>query len=270
MSNYAVGDIQGCFEEFYEGLEMINFNSSEDFLWLSGDLVNRGPDSLKLLKYIYSIKDSVHIVLGNHDLHFLNIFYNKKKPNKEDTLESLLKDPNVSQFANFLLRQQFIFAKKVLSNNKIIKVGMVHAGIPKNMSLKKAEILSKLISLKLIDNPNKSLKDIFKIKNESKNSLRELVNFFTRVRVIDKKGMPEFSYKGGRKNIPSHLTPWFENKIEAMEDLDYLLFGHWAALEGKTNISNIKALDTGCCWGKELTFLRLEDRKNFVVKSKQK
>ena len=74
MANYAVGDIQGCFKEFKEGLELINFKSSKDFLWITGDLINRGPDSFKVLEYVFKIKNSVHIVLGNHDLHYLNCY----------------------------------------------------------------------------------------------------------------------------------------------------------------------------------------------------
>ena len=74
MANYAVGDIQGCFKEFKEGLELINFKSSKDFLWITGDLINRGPESLKVLEYVFKIKNSVHMVLGNHDLHYLNCF----------------------------------------------------------------------------------------------------------------------------------------------------------------------------------------------------
>ena len=89
MPNYAVGDIQGCFDELEEGLELINFNSKKDFLWITGDLINRGPDSLRVLKYILSIKEAVHIVLGNHDLHLLNCFFNKKKLRKEDTSSAL-------------------------------------------------------------------------------------------------------------------------------------------------------------------------------------
>ena len=86
MANYAVGDIQGCFEEFKEGLELIKFKSSKDFLWITGDLINRGPDSFKVLEYVFKIKDSVHIVLGNHDLHYLNCFFNNKSLRDEDTL----------------------------------------------------------------------------------------------------------------------------------------------------------------------------------------
>ena len=272
MSNYAVGDIQGCFAEFKEGLKLINFDKSKDFLWIAGDLINKGPDSLKVLKHIIAIKDSVHIVLGNHDLHYLNCFYNNLKLDDNDTFKPLIHDERANEMANFLLNQNFVFSKKIQTKKKVINVGMVHAGIPRDMSLKKAETLSKLNSLKLKNNPKKNLQAIFKNNGRifHQNSFLGSINFFTRVRVINKRGLPDFSYKGGIKNIASGLAPWFSKKNKVMNSLDYLVFGHWAALEGKTNIPNIKALDTGCCWGKELTFLRLEDDKKFVIKSRQK
>ena len=88
MANYAVGHIQGCFEEFKEGLELINFKSSKDFLWITGDLINRGPDSFKVFEYVFKIKNSVHLVLGNHDLHYLNCFFNNRSLSDEDTFQS--------------------------------------------------------------------------------------------------------------------------------------------------------------------------------------
>tara|TARA_B100000579_G_C22832918_1_gene857011 strand:- start:1806 stop:2624 length:819 start_codon:yes stop_codon:yes gene_type:complete len=272
MSNYVVGDIQGCYGEFIEGLKLIEFDTSKDFLWITGDLINKGPDSLKVIKHILSIRSAVHIVLGNHDLHFLNCFYNEKSLSKTDTFESLINHKKVSIMASFLLKQPFVFSKRIQTKKRSIKVGMVHAGIPKNMSLKKAETLSKLSSLKLKGNPKKALKTIFERdkKNYSIDTIRGAISFFTRARVTKKNGLPNFSFKGKIKDIPSHLFPWFDEKNKVMDDLDYLVFGHWAALEGKTNLSKIIAMDTGCCWGKELTFLRLEDKKKFAVKSKHR
>ena len=272
MANYVVGDIQGCFEELKDGLELINFKSSKDFLWITGDLINRGPDSLKVLEHVMKIKSSVHIVLGNHDLHYLNCFFNNKKLGDNDTFQPLMFHKKKFKMAKFLIQQPFVFSKKILTKKKVIKVAMVHAGIPRSMTLKNAETLSMLCSLELIRNPKKSLKKIFDDKKDclNFNSFSGLVNFFTRVRVICKNGLPDFSFKGRKKNIPSHLAPWFKKENKIMNDVDLLVFGHWAALEGKTDISNIIALDTGCSWGKELTFLRLEDQKRFVVKSKQK
>ena len=125
MANYAVGDIQGCFEEFKEGLELIKFKSSKDFLWITGDLVNRGPDSLKVLEYVFKIKNSVHIVLGNHDLHFLNCFFNEKCLSDQDTFQSLMIHKKAFKMADFLLRQPFVFSKKILTKKRVIKVAMV-------------------------------------------------------------------------------------------------------------------------------------------------
>ena len=240
-------------------------------MWITGDLVNRGPDSLKVLEHVMKIKNSVHIVLGNHDLHYLNCFFNKKKLNDDDTFQSLMIHKKNTKMAQFLLNQPFVFSKKILTKKKVIKVAMVHAGIPRNMTLKKTETLSKLCSLELIKNPTNSLKKIFEDKKNflAVDTFSGLVNFFTRVRVINKNGLPNFTFKGRKKNIPSNLAPWFKKENKIMDDLDFLVFGHWAALQGKTDISNIIALDTGCCWGKELTFLRLEDQKKFVIKSKQ-
>ena len=240
MANYVVGDIQGCFEEFKNGLELIKFESSKDYLWITGDLINRGPDSLKVLEYIFKIKNSVHMVLGNHDLHYLNCFFNDKKISDDDTFQSLMFHKKSLKLARFLLKQPFVFSKKIMTKKKAIQVAMVHAGIPRDMSLKKAETLSKLYGLQLINNPTKSL-----------------------------NGLPNYSFKGRKKNIPPNFSTWFKKENKIMDDIDLLVFGHWAALQGKTGISNIIALDTGCCWGKELTFLRLEDQKKFVVKSKQ-
>ena len=182
MANYAVGDIQGCFEEFKEGLELIKFKSSKDFLWITGDLINRGPDSFKVLEYVFKNKNSVHIVLGNHDLHYLNCFFNNRNLSDEDTFQSQMFHKKSSKMAKFLLQQPFVFSKKILTKRKAIQVAMVHAGIPRNMSLKKAETFSKLCELKLINDPKKNLKKIFENKKNfhSINSFSGLVNFFTK------------------------------------------------------------------------------------------
>ena len=109
MANYAVGDIQGCFEEFKEGLELINFKSSKDFLWITGDLINRGPESLKVLEYVFKIRNSVHIVLGNHDLHYLNCFFNNKNLSNEDTFQSQMFHKKSLKMAKFLLSSKIFF-----------------------------------------------------------------------------------------------------------------------------------------------------------------
>ncbi len=274
MANYAVGDIQGCYKEFDKGLKKINFNEKKDRLWISGDIVNRGPDSLKTLERIYSIRSSVNIVLGNHDLHFLARHYADRKSAKNDTLEELLASSKCEKYAKFLLKQPFVFSKKIkLKNGDKKKYIMVHAGLPHYLTFKECMNLNKLSQEFLSKNPKKNLKKIFfhHRKNNFKiismnDKLAFFINAVTRIRICDKEGKIMFAFKKGLKDLPFNFVPWFKLKISALTRNDRLIFGHWAALNGKTNKQNIIGLDTGCVWGNKLTFVRLEDSKKYFIK----
>ncbi len=274
MANYAVGDIQGCYKEFDKGLKKINFNEKKDRLWISGDIVNRGPDSLKTLERIYSIRSSVNIVLGNHDLHFLARHYADRKAAKNDTLEELLASSKCEKYAKFLLKQPFVFSKKIkLKNGDKKKYIMVHAGLPHYLTFKECMNLNKLSQEFLSKNPKKNLKKIFFHHRKNnfkiismKDKLAFFINAVTRIRICDKEGKIMFAFKKGLKDLPFNFVPWFKLKISALTRNDRLIFGHWAALNGKTNKQNIIGLDTGCVWGNKLTFLRLEDNKKYFIK----
>ena len=274
MANYAVGDIQGCYKEFDKGLKKINFNEKKDRLWISGDIVNRGPDSLKTLERIYSIRSSVNIVLGNHDLHFLARHYADRKSAKNDTLEELLASSKCEKYAKFLLKQPFVFSKKIkLKNGDKKKYIMVHAGLPHYLTFKECMNLNKLSQEFLNKNPKKNLKKIFFHHRKNnfkivsmKDKLTFFINAVTRIRICDKEGKIMFAFKKGLKDLPFNFVPWFKLKISALTRNDRLIFGHWAALNGKTNKQNIIGLDTGCVWGNKLTFLRLEDNKKYFIK----
>ena len=274
MANYAVGDIQGCYKEFDKGLKKINFNEKKDRLWISGDLINRGPDSLKTLERIYSIRSSVNIVLGNHDLHFLARHYADRKAAKNDTLEELLASSKCEKYAKFLLKQPFVFSKKIkLKNGDKKKYIMVHAGLPHYLTFKECMNLNKLSQEFLNKNPKKNLKKIFFHHRKNnfkiismKDKLVFFINAVTRIRICDKEGKIMFAFKKGLKDLPFNFVPWFKLKISALTRNDRLIFGHWAALNGKTNKQNIIGLDTGCVWGNKLTFLRLEDNKKYFIK----
>ena len=274
MANYAVGDIQGCYKEFDKGLKKINFNEKKDRLWISGDLINRGPDSLKTLEKIYSIRSSVNIVLGNHELHFLARHYADRKAEKNDTLEELLASSKCEKFAKFLLKQPFVFSKKIkLKNGDKKKYIMVHAGLPHYLTFKECMNLNKLSQEFLSKNPKKNLKKIFFHHRKNnfkiismKDKLAFFINAVTRIRICDKEGKIMFAFKKGLKDLPFNFVPWFKLKISALTRNDRLIFGHWAALNGKTNKQNIIGLDTGCVWGNKLTFLRLEDNKKYFIK----
>ena len=273
MANYAIGDIQGCYKEFKLALKKVNFNLDEDYLWLVGDLINRGPDSLKLLKYIYKIKERTHIVLGNHDLHFLACFYGQRKLAKADTISNLMQSKKSLKYAKFLMEQPLIFKKEIIFKNKSKKVIMVHAGIPPNLSLENCFDLNKEFQVALKKNPKRILKKVFNnpfSKFSKKMSKIDKIIFFanalTRIRACNHKGEIDFKFKGRINEMPKKFDAWFNFENSILCKNSQLIFGHWAAIKGKTKKKNIFALDTGCVWGDKLTIMRLEDNKRFQIK----
>ena len=272
MANYAIGDIQGCYKEFKLALKKVNFNLDEDYLWLVGDLINRGPDSLKLLKHIYKIKERTHIVLGNHDLHFLACFYGQRKLAKADTISNLMQSKKSLKYAKFLMEQPLIFKKEIIFKNKSKKVIMVHAGIPPNLSLENCFDLNKEFQIALKKNPKRILKKIFNnpfSKFSKKMSRIDRIIFFanalTRIRACNHKGEIDFNFKGRINEIPKKLNAWFNYENSIIGENSQLIFGHWAAIKGKTKKKDIFGLDTGCVWGDKLTIMRLEDNKRFQI-----
>ena len=295
MANYAIGDIQGCYKEFKLALKKVNFNLDEDYLWLVGDLINRGPDSLKLLKHIYKIKERTHIVLGNHDLHFLACFYGQRKLAKADTISKLMQSKKSLKYAKFLMEQPLIFKKEIVFKNKSKKVIMVHAGIPPNLSLENCFDLNKEFQIALKKNPKRILKKIFNnpfSKFSKKMSRIDRIIFFanalTRIRACNDKGKIDFNFKGintkeivserkkawyqrrkaerqAQSEIPKKLNAWFNYENSIIGENSQLIFGHWAAIKGKTKKKDIFGLDTGCVWGDKLTIMRLEDNKRFQI-----
>ena len=240
MANYAIGDIQGCYKEFKLALKKVNFNLDEDYLWLVGDLINRGPDSLKLLKYIYKIKERTHIVLGNHDLHFLACFYGQRKLAKADTISKLMQSKKSLKYAKFLMEQPLIFKKEIVFKNKSKKVIMVHAGIPPNLSLENCFDLNKEFQIALKKNPKRILKKIFNnpfSKFSKKMSRIDRIIFFanalTRIRACNHKGEIDFNFKGRINEIPKKLNAWFNYENSIIGENSQLIFGHWAAIKGK-------------------------------------
>jgi len=272
MSNYAIGDVQGCYKEFNSLLEMIKFNPDQDKLWLCGDLVNRGPESLSCLKLIHSIRNSCYITLGNHDMHLIALAKKAVLPNKSDTLQEVLLDNDKDIYIDWLKRLPLIHTSKILIGNEEKRFVMTHAGIPPHWSLSEAINNSdEISSLLQCDKKCKNfLKAMYGDKPTEDNTnlttkerLRLNTNYLTRMRFCDSRGRLELSKKGRPEDCPKGYKPWFNHELKIMKDSVHLLFGHWAALEGKTGIDNISALDTGCVWGNKLTAIRLEDSRVF-------
>lgn len=272
MSNYAIGDVQGCYRELNELLILINFDPSDDTLWFCGDLVNRGPESLECLKLIHSIKDNCSITLGNHDLHLIAVANGILEPSKNDTIGQILKNQDRDLYIEWLKSIPLLHKSTILTEAEERTFIMTHAGIPPHWSLNNAVKFSEEISsvlrsktncipfLKTMygDYPDQYNKDL---KTEER--LRLNTNYLTRMRFCNQEGKLEFKHKGESNKPPEGYKPWFDNDLRIMQDPVHLLFGHWAALNGETGIENISALDTGCVWGGKLTAFNLEEGRVF-------
>lgn len=267
MVDYVIGDVQGCYEPLQRLLDVLHFNERTDRLWFVGDLVNRGPESLAVLRFIKNLPLTPRITLGNHDLHLLaKLFGNHQRQNPDDTLQEVVQAPDGEELGHWLRKQSILF------HDETLNVVMCHAGIAPFLSLDKAKALAKELETTLAgDNyvnflthmygnePNHWSTDLKDIER-----LRVICNYFTRMRFCDAHGHLILTYKGTIAQAPTGLYPWYEvpHRQEIAADI---VFGHWAALEGSCPHPRIYALDTGCYWGGKLTALRLQDKQRFAV-----
>lgn len=260
MTTYAVGDLQGCLDQLKCLLDQAHFDPAKDRLWLVGDLVNRGPKSLETLRFLFSIRDSVVCVLGNHDLHLLAVAHNIERLRKADTLREILDAPDRADLLDWLRRQ------KLLHYDEQRDIAMVHAGIPPQWTLRKAlkraaeveEALQDDARLPLFldgmygNEPAKWDKDLHGVTR-----LRVITNYFTRMRFCKADGTLDLKTKEGLGTAPPGYAPWFSfpgRKTHGQK----IIFGHWAALEGQCNEPGLFALDTGCVWGGTMTLLNID------------
>ncbi len=264
MSTYAIGDIQGCLDPLKRLLDRVAFDPDRDRLWLAGDLVNRGPSSLATLRYIYDMRQSVVTVLGNHDLHFLAVARGHKRKSSFDTLDALLKAEDCEELITWLRHC------KLLHTDSELGYTMVHAGIPPQWNLSRAqaharEVEAVLQSDQLDDflaNMYGNKPERWKNKLVGMDRLRLITNYFTRMRFCTADGELDLINKAGPGEHPPGFAPWFAHPHHKCRK-DRIIFGHWAALEGKADAANVVALDTGCVWGGKLTAFRLEDQQFF-------
>lgn len=267
MSTYAIGDIQGCFAELQALLAVIAFDANKDTLWFTGDLVNRGPLSLETLRFVKSLGDKHQTVLGNHDLHLLAIAYGVRKVFHGDTLDAILQAPDKNELIDWLLH------RPLLHHDKTFPCTMVHAGLAPAWHLDQARAFANEVEVVLrgahpeflLENMYGNQPDKWDDKLQGAERLRCIVNHLTRMRFCYADGRMDLVYKGEIDNKPRELMPWFDvpNRANVNETI---IFGHWAALGGKTDVPHVHALDTGCVWGNCLTAMRVEDGKRFSVK----
>ena len=258
MTLYAIGDIQGCGQAFVELLSAISFKPERDHLWLVGDLVNRGPDSLDVLREVMSLGDSATTVMGNHDLHLLATAVGVRKPGKGDTFQTVLAAPDAANLLDWLRSRPLLFHD---SRRKRL---LVHAGLPPTWSVGDAVSRAGEISVRL-RGPNWTdvLKKMYgdeprawSADHQDADRLRYIINALTRMRYCDEHGNLEFEHTGPPGTQPAHLVPWFEFPGRPSETT-HVVFGHWATL-GLLRRPDITALDSGCVWGGSLTAVPLE------------
>ncbi len=266
MATYAIGDIQGCFATLISLLEKIHFNPESDQLLFAGDLVNRGPQSLEALRYIKSLGSSAKTVLGNHDLHLLCVAFGYQSQHPKDTLSEILESPDKIELLEWLRHQPLLIQQDNYT--------LTHAGIPPIWSTHDASIYAReaehaIQSEHIVDTyfANMYGNEPNKWDNQltGPDRWRTITNYLTRMRFCQHDSTLDFKYKSDPTTPPAGFLPWFQHTNHKLYENEKLLFGHWAALEGKTNTPHAIALDTGCVWGGKLTAYCLEAQKHYYI-----
>lgn len=267
MSTYAIGDIQGCFEALNLLLEKIQFDPKQDRLWLVGDLINRGPASLAVLRWAMGLGDRVVTVLGNHDLHFLAVAAEHVPAHHSDTLEDLLAAPDREALIDWLRCQRMIYAEGDWV--------LVHAGLLPQWTVAQALRLGQEVEaalrgdayLDFLEHMYGNQPDHWQDGLTGIDRLRMITNAMTRLRVCSPSGVMDFHFKGAPETRPAGTLPWYEVPGRKSRDAN-IIFGHWSALGLNVELNGANryvALDTGCLWGGALSALRLEDQRVFQI-----
>ena len=264
MVTLAIGDIQGCYDSLQRLLDICHFDPARDRLWLVGDLVNRGPKSLKTLRLIKSLGSAAQVVLGNHDLYLLMVAEGGAKfRGKDDTIQAILNARDREDLLYWLRQQPLCHTEE--------NYCMVHAGLLPQWTATQARELSREVETAL-QGPNyrEFILNLWGSEPAGWSSdldgwqrLRVIVNAMTRMRFCTPEGIMEFKTKGELAKAPLGYLPWFEAPNRQSAE-SVLITGHWSAL-GLQITPNRLALDSGCLWGGQLTAVRLEDRCIFQV-----
>jgi bis(5'-nucleosyl)-tetraphosphatase (symmetrical) len=271
-ATYAVGDVQGCFDDLLRLLDAIDFDPDVDRLWFTGDLVNRGPNSLALLRFVKALGDAAITVLGNHDLHLLAAAAGAVNIGKKDTITEILNAPDCEELL-FWLRHQ-----PLLHHDQQLGYTMVHAGLPPQWGLEKAKACAAELERVL---QNFHYEDLFRHMKAEKpyrwrddlegwGRLRFIANCFTQLRCCDRSGRLDLACERRKAPGKKRSMPWFKIPDRASRDLS-ILFGHWAALDStELRNSRVHHLDTGCANGGRFTALRLQDLRYFRIRCKNR
>ena len=261
MAVYAIGDVQGCYDELIKMLDRVQFDPAVDQIWLAGDLVNRGPKSVEVLRLARQLGDSCISVLGNHDLHLLaNAAGVVEFHHHMDTIQAVLDAPDCDELMDWL-RQQPLFY-----HDPNLQFSMVHAGLPPEWTVDEALIRAEEVQSAINSD---DWRDFFEHMYGNKpkrwspalkgwDRLRFITNCFTRLRYCHEDGRLALKFKGAPEDKPLHQRPWFEMPDRASQ-ADRIVFGHWSTL-GVGQYGNVFSLDSGAVWGETLTAVRIDQQ----------
>jgi bis(5'-nucleosyl)-tetraphosphatase (symmetrical) len=266
MAVYAIGDLQGCYDPFRRLLDELDFEPSSDTLWLTGDLVNRGPKSLKTLRFVMGLGDSVVTVLGNHDLHLLALFTATTKATQRfSSLEKLLDAPDADALCDWLRRRPLAHYDSSLDTL------LVHAGTHPEWNVRKTLARAEEVEEALQSDDFEALLE--KMYGNTPNQwsgklsgykrLRFIINCLTRMRMITAQGRLNFAHNGSPWRARKNLLPWYAAEQRQTKNTR-IVFGHWSQL-GLVVLPDLLSLDTGCVWGRQLTAVRLDKRRPRVI-----
>jgi bis(5'-nucleosyl)-tetraphosphatase (symmetrical) len=273
MATYAIGDIQGCYDELGKLLEKIRFEPARDKLWFCGDLVNRGGQSLAVMRLVHSLGHRAITVLGNHDLSLLAIA--EREPAEQHKVNAELREVLFAPDRDVLL--DWLRAQPLLHVDRDLNFMLVHAGLAPRWTIEGAERAAREVELRLrTDHSRRLLKamfgnkpDLWSPRLQGIERLRASINVLTRMRYCDARGRIAYNEKGPPGTQKAGLYPWFEVPGQRPRDIR-IVCGHWSTL-GRFQGMGVYAIDGGCVWGGELIALRLdvEEPEFIAVKSKR-
>ena len=261
MATYAIGDLQGCYEPLERVLAEVRFDPARDRAWFVGDLVNRGPDSLRCLRFVKSLGEAAVTVLGNHDLHLVCMAEGIQPRRPRDTLDDVLAAPDREELVRWLRHRPLFHAEG--------RHALVHAGLLPQWTVARARELAHEVEEALrgpgyrafLERLYGDRPDAWSDDLEGIDRLRVIVNSMTRLRVCDSRGAMVLRFTGEPGEANEGWTPWFDTPGRRSAD-HAIVCGHWSAL-GLEIRPDLLSLDSGCVWGRCLTAVRLEDRRVF-------
>jgi len=267
VTRYAIGDVQGCYDELQALIARLRFSADRDQLWFVGDLVNRGPHSLEVLRYVRALGDNAIVVLGNHDLHLLAVAHGARRLRRTDTLDDVLAAADRDALLEWLTQLPLAYYQGALPENGDL---LIHAGVVPQWSTATTLALAHEVEAALRndahdllhhmygDEPNQWRDELTGIER-----LRFVINVLTRIRVCTADGRLDLKLKGKPLETRSPYEPWFDHGSRETRDAR-VLFGHWSAL-GFVQRTNIVGLDSGCVWGGALTAFDLDEPRPAIA-----